>query len=1102
MTASDHPQLELLGAFLEGNVKGAELDALVEHLSSCNVCIGLLRGARAAANDTSMALHFRRRPRLLVAACVVVAALGGAVAHQIYRHLTQPQGVDALIAAADGRYRTIEPRLAGFRWAELRHLRDDRGPRTDEEGLRLAGAAGEVLREAEGDDSAGMRRAAGLASLLVRETDRATKELRAATERDGGDAAAWNDLAAALYTGAVQERRAADLPQALAAAERAVHLDPSLPEARFNRALILERMGLKVEAAAAWQESLALDASSAWATEARRHLAGLRTGPGAQFRDRIPQIETAAAAGDLAIVEAQLREFPYETRGWFETDVLGRWGEAETRGDHAIAEPLLAGARTVGAVLRASSGESLLADAVATIDNAGRERRALLARGHATYRRARLAYRDQKLSDAERELLTAATAFDAGDSPMNGLAVAYAAAVIFDQNRIAEATAMVEPVASRGGSHIALLAQASALLGRCHAYSCRWSDALRYYETARTAFGRIAEPSNVAEAENALGEIYSNAGDVEKAWRHRLAALQILGDGRYGTRLLAALATDARGELRAGRWDSAQALLRLEIAEAQRGGDPLLVADAYKRRARLNVDRGATEDAAADLREARGFASRAADSGLRARVEAECALVDGVVERNRDGKRSIAQLTAAIDFARASGDRRLLPEALLERALTYRALKRLDEAWLDLSTGIDEVDDRRGTAEGGPGATLDASSALFDEAIDLLLARGQSEQAFAYAERARARALLDALDSKVPARPGRSGIDEWVRPGATAMAASLPAGTTLIEYALLPRSVAIFRVTSAGLRVTRQPIERFALEADVREMRAQIEAGASLDRILPSASRLHSLLIAPLGEDGADSLVIVGDRVLQSVPWPALWDAGRREYLVERYSLSVAPSAGVWLRNRSRLQAAMRDDQLLLVTSDLRSELDPLDDLRREARAIQGVYLRHSLLTDAEVTPSRFLSAAADSDIVHYAGHARASSDVREAALLLGGGEELTASRIAQARLLRTRLVVLAACSTLAGDTSGLEGSPGLARAFLAAGVPTVVGTRWPIHDAHAATLFAAFHEHLRAGRPAARALREAQLNMLRGPTAENAHPSAWAAAEVLGAGH
>jgi len=48
-------------------------------------------------------------------------------------------------------------------------------------------------------------------------------------------------------------------------------LDPSLSEARFNEAVILERLDRRQEAAAAWDRYLAADASSPCAGEARAH---------------------------------------------------------------------------------------------------------------------------------------------------------------------------------------------------------------------------------------------------------------------------------------------------------------------------------------------------------------------------------------------------------------------------------------------------------------------------------------------------------------------------------------------------------------------------------------------------------------------------------------------------------------------------------------------------------------------------------------------------------------------------------------------------------------------------------------------------------------
>lgn len=1096
MNREQHPSDETLGAFIDGRLTGAARAEIVEHLADCDECMALVRGVSNARRDgivpaAESVPRFRRRPVFLAAAAVVIALLGVLG----YRTSRPHDGVQALIDAAPASYRTVEPRLAGFRWAELRRLRASEPARPDSEGLRLAGAAGDVLARTERDSSAAAHRSAGVASLLVRDVAHSVEELQASVDADPKNARAWSDLAAALYTSATLGR-AADLPRALAAADRALRLDPSLAEARFNRALILERMGLRQEAAAAWRDYAAHDPESQWVAEARRHLDALAERPQARFGDRVRALEAATAAGDRVSVDATLADFPREVRAWFEADVLGRWGEAIVRGDNAAAEPLLRGARVAGEAVAAKSGDAMLAGAVAAIDHADGARRLELARAHAGYRAGRLAYRDRKLAEAEQQFRDAAARFDGAQSPMSGLARAYAAEAIFDENRIADAASLAEPLTRGDGTGVALRAQAAMLLGRCDAYACRWSDALRHLTLAQRAYVQLGEASGVAEAAVSLGDVYANAGDAENAWTQRLRGFSVLGAG--GPRLLAALATAARAELRGGEWATAESLLQLEIAEAMRIGDPLLIADAFKRRAMLHAQRGEEEGAAADLREAHGYGARAADSGLRRRFAAECSLVEGVLLRRGDAARSASAFAEAIDFSRTSGDRRLLPEALLERARTLRAAGRADEAWSDVAAGIDEVEDRRRTADGGPGATLEAATALFEEAIDLLLARGEKEKAFEYAERARARALLDVING-VDGAP-RAGADQKI---VAETAAALPAGGALVEYALLPRQLVVFRITREGLSVAERPLDRAALEEDVRTLGSQLETHAPVELVRTTSARLDAALLAPLRELGAEpeSLVLVGDRVLDSVPWAALWNAGERQYLVERTAVSVAPSAKVWLHEQQRLAGRRGGDRLLLVTSDQRRDLDPLDELRAERGALEAAYPAHVLLTDGDATPERFLAAAADADVIHYAGHARAGSATAEAALLLGANGELTAARIAKTPLARPRLVVLSACDTFgARSDSGSGDSHDLARAFLAAGVPAIAGTLWPIRDADAAPLFTAFHQRLRAGLAPAAALREAQLSMLHDSRGGLAHPAAWAAAEIVGA--
>jgi CHAT domain-containing protein len=52
----------------------------------------------------------------------------------------------------------------------------------------------------------------------------------------------------------------------------------------------------------------------------------------------------------------------------------------------------------------------------------------------------------------------------------------------------------------------------------------------------------------------------------------------------------------------------------------------------------------------------------------------------------------------------------------------------------------------------------------------------------------------------------------------------------------------------------------------------------------------------------------------------------------------------------------------------------------------------------------------------------------------------------------------------------------GLVRGFLYAGANQVVSTLWPIDDEATSILMAHFYRHLKAGKSAARAIREAQL--------------------------
>jgi CHAT domain-containing protein/Tfp pilus assembly protein PilF len=93
----------------------------------------------------------------------------------------------------------------------------------------------------------------------------------------------------------------------------------------------------------------------------------------------------------------------------------------------------------------------------------------------------------------------------------------------------------------------------------------------------------------------------------------------------------------------------------------------------------------------------------------------------------------------------------------------------------------------------------------------------------------------------------------------------------------------------------------------------------------------------------------------------------------------------------------------------------------------------------------------------------------------------LTALEVAELDLSSVELAVLSACETGLGEVAGGEGLLGLQRAFQVAGAHAVVASLWKVRDEATRALMARFYENLwRKGMPAAGALREAQLYLLR----------------------
>ncbi|MFQ5605986.1 MAG: CHAT domain-containing protein, partial [bacterium] len=99
---------------------------------------------------------------------------------------------------------------------------------------------------------------------------------------------------------------------------------------------------------------------------------------------------------------------------------------------------------------------------------------------------------------------------------------------------------------------------------------------------------------------------------------------------------------------------------------------------------------------------------------------------------------------------------------------------------------------------------------------------------------------------------------------------------------------------------------------------------------------------------------------------------------------------------------------------------------------------------------------------------------------------------------LNADLAVLSGCNTGLGRLSRGEGLMGMSRAFLYAGVPSLVASLWPVNDESTAELMKHFYHNLRMGLPKNRALQKAKLALSRSEDWKR-DPFYWGAFVLIG---
>jgi CHAT domain-containing protein len=971
-------------------------------------------------------------------------------------------------------YRPSDARLSGdypYRPAAPR-LRGEPKASEVRSSTTFLAAAARLERETESGEAIDRLQALSAVCLYLGDAAKAISNLEEALKRSDAakvspqkKATLLNDLAVAyLQTGAGDDRHA--LVNALDAVENAHAEDPTNLPVEWTRAILLGKTNQKDAASRAWETYLRLDPNSEWSVEARKHLSELNQTNAEASSITEAELRMAVESHDAGRVASVVASFPKEARTYGEETLLAQWAEEFLRGSSGA--QTLSDLRVLAAALRASTGESLLADITGEIDahDVKIRRRAeaflLYKAARDVYRSGRAKLARQMLGNAERLLR------DVG-SHLALLANVYRGASVYKENRFADALTVfdrdLDPCL--GESHYyAACGVKSWIQGLALAQTGHPSASVESYERGLAAFGKARESENVATVLTLRAETLDFMSAPDEAWADRMTSLEMFKNRPIETRPLVWM-TVALAALRDHRDRAAATMLNEIAADARRRSDAMWLAEAMIWSA-IAQKRISGNVSGADIDSIRASVARIEDPSVRARSQANLGLVLAEIQASDPAARG--DLDKALEFYRASNDQFNRTTALAQRANARATQQDFVAADSDLLSALDEFQ-RQAKGIGDPfmrALFSDRSRTLFITASRVEAARSRPLAALWLSERARRVALWSsregmAYEKDFPADAELLG-GELVR--------ALPSKLTVVYQDLDSDQLRTWVIHGGEMQFLSQSVNATLLQADIARFRAELQRGRTEDAVVAQAQSLYDIFLRPVRRAiaGAEVLVYSPSAELRALPFSALHDGDA--FLAEQKTVAIARSLGGLTKMRPR---TFGGKSTALIVNAAGDGSPALEGAKQETTALARWYgSRGSTLDGA--APAAFMRAVVDFDIIHVAAHGRTDRRPLRNAMMFGA-ERLRAYDMMNLSLPKAPLVILAGCSTDDGTTG--RATLSLADAFEVAGASAVIGSLWDVDDQGTTRLLMRFHHELQVDGDAPEALHRAQKDAI-----------------------
>jgi tetratricopeptide (TPR) repeat protein len=234
-------------------------------------------------------------------------------------------------------------------------------------------------------------------------------------------------------------------------------------------------------------------------------------------------------------------------------------------------------------------------------------------------------------------------------------------------------------------------------------------------------------------------------------------------------------------------------------------------------------------------------------------------------------------------------------------------------------------------------------------------------------------------------------------------------------------------------------------------------------------------------------LIVVPHGSLHYLPFHALFDGN--EYLIDRFTVSYAPSAGIYALCCER-RATSAERSLILGIPDANTPW-----ILPEVQQVASVVPAPHLLIGADANLESLRRLGKSSRMIHIATHGSFRSDNPMFSAVRLGDSSLSLYDLYSLQL-PVELLTLSGCATGLNVVAAGDELIGLTRGLLYAGARSLLLTLWDVHDRTTADFMSSFYTHLERNMDnKALALRQAMLELRQ----QHAHPYFWAPFVVSG---